>query len=89
MSTTTNNNSNTMEGIIEGSTTATGTQGTTNNGSGSGSGGRVKDPVHEANLERTIRELKRMTADAEATLNEVSPHVNKSLFHSLGHSPNH
>ena len=62
-----------MEGIIEGST-ATGTQG---NGSGSGSGGgggggRVKDPVHEANLERTIRELKRMTAEAEATLNEVS-----------------
>ena len=62
-----------MEGIIQGSTaTATGTS--------NGSGGRVKDPVHEANLERTIRELKRMTAEAEATLNEVSrgpcpPHV--------------
>ncbi|KAK3954882.1 hypothetical protein QBC32DRAFT_67891 [Pseudoneurospora amorphoporcata] len=56
-----------MEGIIEGSTTATGTS--TSNGSRSG--GRVKDPVHEANLERTIRELKRMTAEAEATLNEL------------------
>ncbi|CCC06491.1 unnamed protein product [Sordaria macrospora k-hell] len=64
-----------MEGIIEGSTTATGTQGTTSNGSGSGSGGRVKDPVHEANLERTIRELKRMTADAEATLNELKLNI--------------
>ncbi|KAL0475768.1 hypothetical protein QR685DRAFT_59142 [Neurospora intermedia] len=66
MSTT--NNTNTMEGIIQGSTaTATGTS--------NGSGGRVKDPVHEANLERTIRELKRMTAEAEATLNELKQNI--------------
>lgn len=68
MSTTANSNSNTMEGIIEGST-ATGVN---------GSGGRVKDPVHEANLERTIRELKRMTAEAETTLNELKQNIAQS-----------
>lgn len=33
--------------------------------------GRVGDPVYNANLERTVRELQRAKDEAEAALNQV------------------